>query len=97
MRTDPYDIPTGYCPTQHANLKRTVAEPGSLDGLSQPIRSMACHESEVGKELHCVGWLINQLGEGNNISLRMAVRNGRVDGNVETVGEQHHRLEDTLP
>jgi hypothetical protein len=61
------------------------------------IRSMACHESKEGKEKHCVGWLMNQLGEGNNIPLRMAVAMGQIDGNVELVGEQHMTLEETLP
>jgi hypothetical protein len=44
-----------------------------------------------------VGWLAHQLGPGNNIALRLAVMAGRIDGNVETVGPQHERFEDTLP
>ncbi len=61
------------------------------------LRIMACHETPPGKELPCVGWLANQLGPGNNLALRLAVMTGRVDGNVQTVGEQHERFEDTLP
>jgi hypothetical protein len=92
--TDPYEIPNGYCPTKHAALRNTIAEPGSLRGGAS---MMACHETPQGKELPCVGWLVNQLGPGNNIGLRLAVRSGRIDANVETVGEQHERFEDTLP
>lgn len=58
---------------------------------------MACHETAIGKELPCVGWLENQLGPGNNIALRLRVVTGDIDGDVETVGEQHATLEDTFP
>lgn len=58
---------------------------------------MACHESPVGKEITCVGWLHNQIGVGNNILLRLAARDGVIDANVEVVGKQHSCFEDTLP
>lgn len=94
---DPYDIPGGYCPTKHAKLESTIAK-SPLDGLfSRERRAMACHETAVGEELPCVGWLVHQLGPGNNISLRLAVVHGQIDGDVETVGPQHERFEDTLP
>ena len=96
VTTDPYDIPNGYCEEQHASLDKTIAVPGSLRYLDG-IHIMACHETPIGKELPCVGWMDNQLGEGNNIGLRMAVICGRIDGRIETVGEQHVCLEDTLP
>lgn len=94
--TNPREIPGGYCETKHAALSRTIADPGRVatDGT---LRLMACHESHPGREFPCVGWLSHQLGEGNNIPLRMAVIEGRVDANVETVGPQHACLEDTLP
>lgn len=91
---DPRDIPNGYCETKHRALESTVR--GGLSSL-RGLRIMACHETPVGKESPCVGWLVNQLGPGNNLGLRMAVMAGRIDGNVETVGEQHERFEDTLP
>lgn len=93
---DPNDIPGGYCSTKHKNLRDTIATPGLLQLGFGPIRVMACHEAPVGRELACVGWLANQLGPGNNISLRMMARDGRF-GRFETVGEQHERFEDTLP
>ncbi len=96
VSTNPRDIPHGYCEKKHAQLKDTVAEPG-LVVIGGALRMMACHETPVGRELPCVGWLVRQLGPGNNIALRLAVVTGRIDANVETVGEQHETLEDTLP
>lgn len=101
--TDPErDIPGGYCATKHRNLKRTIAD---ADMLGNPMgaifggtfRLMACHETAVGKELPCVGWLAHQLGPGNNLALRMGVINGQIDADFELVGEQHETFEDTLP
>jgi hypothetical protein len=92
------DIPNGYCATKHANLKSTIAEPGDLSFLSgRAQHMMACHESNAETEQYpCVGWLVHQLGPGNNIGLRMQALGGRFNG-LETVGEQHERFEDTLP
>jgi uncharacterized protein DUF6283 len=92
---NPHDIPNGYCETKHRGLKSTIARPGEL--RFGGITAMACHDTPVGKELACVGWLVNQLGPGNNIALRLAVISKRIDGNVQTVGPQHQRFEDTLP
>ena len=92
---DPRDIPNGYCEKKHANLRNTIANPG-LFLLGGALRMMACHESKLGKEKPCVGWLANQLGPGNNIGLRLAARDGRF-GEFELVGEQHEHFEDTLP
>lgn len=96
VSVDPYDIPYGYCPVKHANLKDTIANPRDLR-IGGAIRVMACHDSPIGGELPCVGWLCNQLGEGNNIALRIAASNKLIDANVETVGKQHRTFEATLP
>ncbi len=93
--TNPHDIPNGYNTDLHRGLKGTIAEPASF--RPGGIQIMACHETKVGSELPCVGWLAHQLGPGNNIGLRLAVISGRVDGNVKTVGPQHETFEDTLP
>lgn len=54
---------------------------------------MACHE---GHEDYCIGWLVHQLGPGNNIPLRIQMM--RYDlSKVKTIGKQHQRFEDTLP
>lgn len=58
---------------------------------------MACHESAVGKEVPCVGWLDNQLGVGNNLTLRFAVFQERISADYELDGEQHGSLEETFP
>lgn len=94
VSTNPHDIPNGYDPKKHANLKDTIADGSAGFGK---FKLMACHESPVGREKPCVGWLANQLGPGNNLSLRLAVCVGQVDANFELVGEQHERFEDTLP
>ena len=95
---DPRDIPDGYCEDLHRGLASTIAEPGTLD--LGTLRLMACHETAAGDEQPCVGWLAHQLGEGNNIALRMwfarECREGR-GGALRLVGEQHSCFEDTLP
>ena len=95
---DPNDIPNGYCEIKHKALSSTIAKQGEID-LSQivsggALRIMACHESH---DAHCVGWLANQLGPGNNIPLRLAMRNCENIRKLKLVGEQHERFEDTLP
>ncbi len=95
VSTDPHQIPNGYCPTKHANLKDTIAKPSDPSSVRNlELRVMACHETH---RLPCVGWLENQLGEGNNLQLRLAVIQGRIDANVRIVGKQHPNFEATLP
>lgn len=72
-----------------------MRKPGDLRGLRGGGRKMACHETAVGKEAVCVGWLANQLGPGNNLALRMEAMTGRLP-DFELRGEQHARFEDTL-
>lgn len=93
--TDPHQIPNGYCEQRHSNLKETIQE--GTASLLGGMKMMACHESPPGAELPCVGWLIHQLGPGNNLGLRMAVISGAVSAEVQAVGEQHETFEDTLP
>lgn len=91
---DPFDIPDGYDPDKHAALKRTIAEPGSL--ISN-VHVMACHEHTSDEGVYCVGWLMNQLGPGNNLPLRIQMM---TCDNIEAVtlhGDQHPTFEDTLP
>jgi len=91
------DIPGGYSEEAHRALEGTIATPGAVGPLSSPtMRIMACHESPPGAERECVGWVLNQLGPGNNLALRMRARDGRYK-KFRTVGPQHERFEDTLP
>ena len=96
---DPHDIPNGYCEVKHANLASTIATGDAMSQLAEDrgLRMMACHESGIGGEKHCVGWVHNQLGPGNNIRLRLRVAFGHIDGAYDLVGEQHETLEETLP
>jgi hypothetical protein len=94
---DPNDIPNGYCERKHEALSKTIARDPLASVMSGTLPMMACHETKVGKELPCVGWLAHQLGPGNNIGLRLAVSCGRVSADFELVGEQHDSLEATLP
>jgi hypothetical protein len=93
LSTDPYDIPNGYNPQKHHGLKKTIADPGALTFNS---RAMACHESPVGEESYCIGWLVHQLGPGNNIGLRLKMLHYDLS-DVEIFGPQHQSFEDTLP
>lgn len=92
--TDPHEIPDGYSVQAHKNLKGTIATPGVLSVGG--IRAMACHESKLGEETYCLGWLAHQLGPGNNIGLRIRMLEYDLS-ELELVGEQHDRFEDTLP
>jgi hypothetical protein len=91
---DPHDIPNGYCETKHRNLSSTIAKPGDLAGAFGTLNVMACHETE---DAHCVGWLMNQLGPGNNIGLRLRMMTCENANKIRLVGEQHETFEDTLP
>jgi hypothetical protein len=88
---DPHDIPNGYTVERHQALESTIARPGAP--LAQ-TKVMACHETH---EAHCVGWLVNQLGPGNNIPMRLKIRSCANAGKIRLKGEQHARFEDTLP
>lgn len=95
VSTDPREIPNGYDEAKHRALRETIAKPGRL-GLAGSLKVMACHESAPGDEAHCVGWLMNQLGPGNNIPLRIQMTKCENARELRTVGEQHATFEDTL-
>lgn len=91
---DPRTIPNGYCVDKHSALASTIAAPGALPDPDAPLHIMACHETE---DAHCVGWLNNQLGPGNNIALRLRIRSCTNVGELRLHGPQHPTLEATLP
>lgn len=93
--TNPYDIPDGYSVDKHCALEATIADPGALN-IGEMMRVMACHESSPEEEMHCVGWLMNQLDRGNNISLRIQMMKYDLSG-VRLFGGQLETFEDTLP
>lgn len=97
--TNPCEIPHGYSTNLHRSLSGTIAKPGDLSIIlyGGEIRTMSCHEHPIGEEAHCIGWLANQLGAGNNIPLRLQMRHCGNIGLIELDGEQHACFEDTLP
>lgn len=88
---DPYSIPDGYDVEKHRALEATIAREGEVF-VDRP--AFACHEMD---EAHCVGWLVNQIGPGNNIPLRIQMMTCENAKAIRLRGEQHERFEDTLP
>lgn len=91
---DPFDIPNGYDPEKHRGLESTIAQENDLGFLCGNRSAMACHETH---DAHCIGWLVNQVGRGNNIGLRIQMISCENARQIQTVGEQHERFKDTLP
>lgn len=91
---DPHTIPDGYSVDKHRALKSTIADQENPCSSLRQQSAMACHETG---NTHCIGWLMNQLGPGNNIGLRIAAISCENIKDVRTVGKQHARFEDTLP
>ncbi len=100
LGNNPYEIPNGYDREKHQRLEITIARELTfvelLDelGSDKELRIMACHEEHASP---CVGWLMNQLGPGNNIRLRMAMGKCTNLGEVKLHGPQHETFEDTIP
>lgn len=93
--TDPHEIPNGYDVDLHRGLERTINS--GLQSL-HAAHMMACHESPVGSEQACVGWLYHQLGPGNNLRLRLIASSGLfADVQWPEPETQHETFEDTLP
>lgn len=95
VETNPHDIPNGYDEKKHCELSSTIAKPGDIESVfSSTLRIMACHETD---EAHCVGWLANQLGPGNNLALRMRMMSCTNAQSIRLQGKQHKNFNDTLP
>lgn len=92
---NPLDIPNGYSVDKHCALSSTIARPGDFSTLlSDSQHVMACHELH---DTHCIGWLANQIGPGNNIGLRIQMMTCENARQIRLVGEQYETFEDTLP
>lgn len=83
------DIPGGYDVEKHKGLCNLKEGAGQFE----IGKIMACHETTAGEESACVGWLVHEMGDGNNIGLRIRARE---IGHLTTTGEQHDCIEDTL-
>lgn len=90
---NPHDIPNGYCEIKHRALKSTIAS-GPASAFASVQRVMACHESH---DAHCLGWLMNQVGPGNNIGLRIQMSSCENANKIRLAGKQHDTFEETLP
>jgi len=94
--TDPYEIPEGYCEIKHKNLENTIAKENDFV-FGRELKVMACHHSKANDMEHCVGWVYNQLGIGNNIGLRISMMSCENIKDLKIVGKQHERFQETLP
>lgn len=95
--TNPWDIPDGYTLEAHQALINTIAQKEPVEQLAdieKPLNVMCCHQEN---EAHCIGYLYNQLGIGNNVLLRIQMMNYTNANDIQIVGEQHQSFEDTLP
>lgn len=95
VSTNPLEIPGGYSEEKHENLEKSIAKEGDYD-FSKPLVIMACHHSREEME-HCVGWVNNQLNIGNNIQLRIKMRDCENIRDLKVTGKQHTNFKDTLP
>lgn len=89
------DIPN-YQIDKHEGLISTIAIPGDVSQINKPITNMACHHSADGDERECIGWLHNQLCNGNNIPLRMRMMLCENANEIEIDGEQKNSFSDTF-
>lgn len=85
-----------YSYEKHLDLAGTIAIPGDISQINQPIKIMACHQAEVGQEYACAGWLHNQLGNGNNIPLRIKAFQSPSEFAYEIQGKQKMSFEETF-
>jgi len=90
---DPRSIPNGYEIEKHKALASTIAKPGDISPAEFDRAAMACHEEHSS---HCIGWLVNQVGRGNNIPLRIRMLSCENAGEISTRGKQHPNFEATL-
>ena len=88
------DIPL-YDPEAHRGLADTIAPPGEIIPTSG-LRIMSCHYSPDNDPYHCIGWLHNQIGIGNNLALRIRMLSCANGHEIEIHGPQHECFEDTF-
>jgi hypothetical protein len=96
VNADVNKIPN-YDPELHGKLGCTIAEPGDIRTVYSKQTVMACHYSTPEQEEYCIGWLRNQLDEGNNIGMRMKMMEYSNTRDIEVFGPQHRNFRDTIP
>ncbi len=96
MRSRVADIPN-YERSLHESLINTIANKyGNISRINEPLRIMACHYSKDDAELECIGWLMNQLGAGNNIPLRIRMMGCSNIREIELDGAQKQTFGETF-
>lgn len=102
---DPWTAIPTYDHAKHVALANTVAAPdldveGTVDHMNavlsgaKPMHVMTCHETDAA---HCIGWLANQLGDGNNLLLRLQVMSCTNVHRLRLRGPQHPDFASTVP
>jgi hypothetical protein len=87
--TDISTIPN-YNKEMHKNLSNTIA----IDlSIKNNVRVMSCHKHEAA---HCIGWLVNQIGAGNNIGMRLQLMKCKNAKDIEVYGEQYQTFRETI-
>jgi hypothetical protein len=94
VNVDPNGIPNGYTVDKHESLRKTIANKDNPLFTIVNQHVMACHETH---NAHCIGWLHNQLGKGNNIALRISMMNCENISDIKIQGKQHNNFDETLP
>jgi len=99
--TNPFDIPDGYSEQLHYDLGNTISS-GGMDhwahyAKTSQLNIMGCHHHTPEEEVHCIGWLHNQIGPGNNIPLRINMMFCENAADMKVIGEQHDTFGETLP
>jgi hypothetical protein len=91
-----------YSKEYHEKLKTTIAKSvwESLADMEKGrIHVFCCHEStgKLGRKGEmCIGWLFNQLNQGNNIALRLDIQRYSNSSEIEIFGEQWNSFEETF-
>lgn len=70
---------------------------GYSEDLHHGLSCTISDDSAPDDPEHCIGWLHNQLGAGNNIGLRIKMMSCSNIGKIKIVGEQHNHFNETLP
>lgn len=89
-------IPNGYDYEAHDKLL-ALTKPNDISNLDKQQAVMACHHSNDNDNMFCIGYLYNQLGIGNNITLRIKMMSCENVKYIKVEGEQHEQFSDLVP
>ena len=81
-------IPGGSCPNKDEKLDGFRQSGQSFGGS---LQMMQCHDTQDDEPKACTGWVIHELGPGNNMGLRLKALAGGFE-DLETVGPQRRSI-----